>query len=132
MPEFGTRSNAHLQTVHWKLLMIAEEAIKITDFSIVEGYRSNTRQAQLLASGHSKAGPGDSKHNVFPARAFDFAPYPIDWQDTERFVYVWGVIYAAAYSLGLHNDIRWGGDWDRDERMADERFRDYGHVELID
>lgn len=131
MPKFGTRSNMHLQSVHWKLLMIAEEAIQITDFTILEGYRSDARQAQLLASGASKAGPGDSKHNVFPSRAFDFAPYPIDWADTERFMYVGGIIYAAAYSLGLHNEIRFGFDWDRDARMSDERFRDYGHVELI-
>ena len=131
MPEFGMRSDMHLQTVHWKLLMVAEEAIKITDFSILDGYRSNKRQAMLLASGASKAGAGESKHNELPSRAFDFAPFPLDWEDTERFLFVGGVIYAAAYSLGLHEEIRFGFDWDRDGRMADEGFRDYGHVELV-
>ena len=74
MPSFGRMSNERLKTVHWKLLMIAEDAIQITDFTVLEGYRNPTRQESLFAQGLSKARGGDSKHNVFPSQAIDVAP----------------------------------------------------------
>ena len=131
MPSFGRMSNERLKTVDWKILMIVEDAIQITDFTVLETYRNPTRQDVLFAQGLSKARGGDSKHNVFPSRAIDVAPWPIDWDDTERFVKLAGVFEAVAYNLGLSDELRWGGDWDSDNRLTEETFRDYGHFELI-
>jgi peptidoglycan L-alanyl-D-glutamate endopeptidase CwlK len=131
MPAFGRTSDLRLQTVDWRLLMIAEEAIKITDFTVLEGYRNPTRQDSLFNQGLSKVKGGDSKHNSWPSMAIDVAPYPIDWDDTERFVKLAGVFEAAAYSLGMQDELRWGGDWDGDNRLTEETFRDYGHFEIV-
>ena len=131
MPSFGRTSNERLKTVHWKLLMIAEDAIQITDFTVLEGYRNPTRQNILFDQGLSKARGGWSEHNVFPSRAIDVAPWPIDWDDTERFVKLAGVFEAVAFNLGLSDELIWGGDWNSNNRLTEETFRDYGHFELI-
>jgi len=101
------------------------------DFTILEGYRGEEKQNEAFDTGRSQLRYPESKHNTFPCLAVDIAPYPIDWQDTERFVLLAGVIKAVAHSLEVSDLIRWGGDWDRDGQMTDETFRDYPHFELV-
>ena len=72
----------------------------------------------------------NSKHNSLPSVAVDIAPYPIDWEDTERFIQLSGAILQIAKQNGL--DLRWGGDWNRDGRMTDESFRDLLHFEMVE
>jgi len=69
-----------------------------------------------------------SQHNYSPSRAFDLAPYPIDWQDRARFYVLAGVVLGAAADLGI--DLRWGGDWDGDGTFQDQNFHDLPHFEL--
>jgi peptidoglycan L-alanyl-D-glutamate endopeptidase CwlK len=126
MPSFSQHSEAQLATLEKDLADVLREAIKIFDFTVLEGYRSRERQERLFNEGKSKLKRG--KHNRSPSYAVDIAPYPVDWHDTERFVYLAGYIMAVAAILKV--PLRWGGDWDRDTVTADERFRDYGHFEL--
>jgi len=130
MPSFGARSLACLATCHPDLQRVAEMAIEIFDFSVYEGHRTEERQNELFAQGPhvTKVQWPNSRHNSEPSEAFDAAPYPIEWEDHERFAQLAGVLMACAHQLGVK--LRWGGDWDRDTRTTDEKFRDRPHFEL--
>tara|TARA_R100000655_G_scaffold94106_1_gene135498 strand:+ start:620 stop:997 length:378 start_codon:yes stop_codon:yes gene_type:complete len=124
MPRFGKRSKERLKGVDAKLVNVANELIKLMDVTVIEGLRSQERQNELVAQGKSKTKFG--KHVA--GKALDLAPYPIDWNDRERFHYMGGLIRGIGHSLGV--DVRWGGDWDSDGEIADNNFDDLVHVEI--
>jgi hypothetical protein len=130
MPEFGKQSKERLEEADWRLQRVMEQAIKIMDFSVTTGYRGREAQEKAFQDGFSRARFGQSKHNFRPSRAVDVCPWPVDWEDTESFVLLAGVVKAVSAGLGLGDVIRWGGDWDSDDRTRDEGFRDYGHFEI--
>lgn len=130
MPRFGKRSLSALEYVDTRLRSILEEVIQYWDFSVLEGHRGPEKQEEFYRSGASQVRWPDSKHNTLPSVAVDVAPYPIDWEDTERFVQLAGAILTVARQRGV--ELRWGGDWDRDGRMSDERFRDLAHFEIVE
>ena len=94
------------------------------DVTVIEGLRSAERQEELLAKGATKV--KYSKH--MEGKAVDIAPYPIDWNDRERFHYMGGMVRGIAKALNL--DIRWGGDWDSDGEVKDNKFDDLVHIEI--
>jgi len=122
MPSFGRRSKERLATVDPKLRSVLEVAIQIVDFTILCGYRGEEEQEKAFRLGHSKARFGQSRHNSRPSQAVDIAPYPIDWDDTERFALLAGVIKAVAFGMGLEDEIVWGGDF--------ESLKDMPHFEI--
>jgi peptidoglycan L-alanyl-D-glutamate endopeptidase CwlK len=126
MPRFGRRSKQRLKGVDAKLVNVANELIKLMDVTVIEGLRSQERQNELVAQGKSKTKFG--KHVA--GKALDLAPYPIDWNDRERFHYMGGLIRGIGHSLGIK--IRWGGDWDSDGEIKDNAFDDLVHVEIRD
>ena len=126
MPKFGKRSKKRLKGVDAKLVNVLNELIKIMDVTIIEGLRTAKRQEELLAKGATKV--KYSRH--MSGKAVDLAPYPIDWEDRERFHYMGGMIRGIGQQLGLK--IRWGGDWDSDGEIKDNNFDDLVHVELRD
>ena len=126
MPRFGRRSKQRLKGVDAKLVNVANELVKLMDVTVLEGLRSQERQNELVAQGKSKTKFG--KH--VQGKALDLAPYPIDWEDRERFHYMGGMLRGIAHEMGVK--IRWGGDWDSDGEIADNSFDDLVHVELID
>ena len=128
MPTFGRRSIECLNTCDDRLVYIAHEAIKVIDFSVICGHRTNEEQDALYAQGRTEPGRiitfkrgGESIHNTWPSSAMDFAPYPIDWSDLVRFGVVAGVMKHIAWQEGL-DMFEWGGDW--------PNFKDYPHVQL--
>lgn len=125
MPSFGTESKSHLKGVDPRLVAVCNAAIKVIDFAVLDGKRTIEEQRILVARGKSKT--MNSKH--LDGLAVDLAPWPITWVDTEMFCVLAGVMRAEAHRLG--HTLRWGGDWDRDDQTKDERFRDYGHFELV-
>ena len=124
MFKFGKRSKERLKGVNPKLVNVLNELIKIMDVTIIEGLRTEARQMELLAQGKSKT--KYSKH--LEGKAVDLAPYPIDWEDRERFHYMGGMIRGIGKQQGV--DIRWGGDWDSDGEIKDNSFDDLVHVEI--
>jgi len=126
MPRFGKRSKERLKGVDTKLVNVLNELVKIMDVTIIEGLRSEERQEKLLKEGKTKT--RFSKH--IEGKAVDLAPYPIDWEDRERFHYMGGMLRGIAHEMGVK--IRWGGDWDSDGEIKDNSFDDLVHVELID
>lgn len=132
MPSFGYGSLKQLDTCHPLLQKVLNEAIKTSDFTILEGYRGEAAQNKAFAEGKSKKKWPEGKHNEYPSKAVDIAPYPLakeDWNDSVRFGVMIGHVQSAAKRLGIQ--IRWGGDWDQDGKTIDEKFRDLGHIELI-
>jgi peptidoglycan L-alanyl-D-glutamate endopeptidase CwlK len=139
MPSFGEGSRNQLDTCRSELVEILEFVIKEYDISVLEGRRSWTRQGELLRQGKTKVGPGESKHNPpkkadgtentnWLSDAVDVAPYPIDWKDARRFIYMAGLIIGTGRALGY--DIRWGGNWDEDQIIIDDQsFDDLPHFE---
>ena len=126
MPRFGKRSRERLKGVNAKLVNVLNELVKIMDVTIIEGVRSKERQEELLEKGKTKV--KYSRH--MEGKAVDLAPYPIDWNDRERFHYMGGMVRGIGQQLGIK--IRWGGDWDSDGEIADNKFDDLVHVEIRD
>ena len=124
MPRFGKRSKQRLKGVDTKLVNVLNELVKIMDVTIIEGLRSQERQNELVAKGASKT--KYSKH--IQGKALDVAPYPIDWNDRDRFHYMGGMVRGIGQQLGVN--IRWGGDWDSDGETKDNSFDDLVHVEI--
>lgn len=129
MPRFGERSLAALATAHPDLQRLFAEVVKFFDCTILEGHRGEEAQRKAVLAGKSKLGWPHSKHNRTPAMAVDAAPYPIDWKDTERFARFAGFVLGVASQMGII--VRWGGDWNMDQRSSDERFVDMPHFELL-
>ena len=130
MYKFGSRSRKNLDQCHPKLQEIAEEAIKLVDFSVICGHRSEAEQNAAYESGNSKLRWPQSKHNKKPSRAMDIIPYPVDWHDIKRFAHMVGIIKGIAHSKGIK--IRSGADWDMDGDITDHKFMDWPHIELAD
>ena len=129
MYSFGSASRARLETCHPRIQEILEEAIQIVDFSVLCGTRSEEEQDDLFHKGMSKVQYPNSKHNNRPSLAVDVAPYPIDWNNTERFTHLMGIIRGIAHEKGYV--IRCGIDWDMDGDITDHNFMDYPHFELV-
>ncbi len=129
MYKFGEASQERLNTCHPKIVEILEEAIEVVDFSVLCGTRSKAEQDDLFHKGMSKVQFPNSKHNSRPSLAVDVAPYPIDWNNTERFTHLIGIIRGIAKVKGI--EIRCGIDWDKDGDITDHNFMDYPHFELV-
>ena len=71
MYKFSKFSLSHLESVHPDLREILDEAIKIMDFRVTEGFRPEERQNQLKEEGKSKLSWPESKHNQNPSLAVD-------------------------------------------------------------
>lgn len=119
---------------HPDLQKIATLAIQLCDFTITEGYRGKESQEKDFVEGRSKLQYPESKHNATAAdgspcsKAFDFAPYPVDYSATGRFYYVSGIMLGIASALGIK--VRTGADFNRDGNVANESFKDLPHIEL--
>ncbi len=125
MPKFGKKSQERLRGVNSELVNVLFELVKIMDVTIIEGVRSQERQDRLVAEGKSKT--KFSKH--LTGRAVDLAPYPIDWEDRDRFHYMGGMLRGIAHQMGVK--VRWGGDWNGDGETKDNNFDDLVHIELV-
>ena len=120
MPNYklGTRSLQNLSGVHPDLVAVVKRAIQITeqDFTVIEGVRNIDRQRQLLKAGKSTT--LNSRH--LTGHAVDMVPWPVDWNDLERFEVMSEAMKQAADELDI--PIVWGGDW--------KSFYDGPHFEL--
>ena len=133
MPRFGPKSKERLSECDPKLQELFNEVIKYVDCSVLEGIRTKEKQDRMFAEGKSKFKYPSSKHNVAnkgdKAIAIDVTPYPVDWEDRERQTLFAGLVIGIAKGMGIN--IRWGGDWDMDFEVNDNKFDDFPHFELI-
>ena len=129
MPKFGKKSKEELSTCREELQEVFNEVIKTVDCSILEGNRHQTRQDALYEEGKTKVKYPKGRHNALPSFAVDVCPYPVDWSDRERFTLFAGFVLGIAKSMGI--DLRWGGDWNQNWEVNDNKFDDFPHFELI-
>tara|TARA_R100001594_G_C4005257_1_gene255717 strand:+ start:380 stop:769 length:390 start_codon:yes stop_codon:yes gene_type:complete len=128
MPKFGKKSRERLKTCDEKLQKVFNEVIKHVDCSVLEGHRSKDRQNKLFEEGKTKVKYPNGRHNRQPSSAVDVTPYPVDWKDRERQTLFAGFVIGVASQMGIK--LRWGGDWDQDFQVVDNRFDDFPHFEL--
>jgi len=116
--KLGTRSLQNLSGVHPDLVAVVKLAISITeqDFTVIEGIRNINRQRELVKAGKSTT--MNSRH--ITGHAVDMVPWPVDWNDLERFEVMSEAMKQAAEELDI--PIVWGGDW--------KSFYDAPHFEL--
>lgn len=135
MPKFSKESFSKLATCHIEIQTLFYEVIKNFDCKVIEGYRNQADQDTAFFSGESTLKWPDGKHNRTPSIAVDVAPYPINWKNTKRFYYFGGIVMGIAQRLRdegkMTHRIRWGGDWDGDTDLDDQKLVDLVHYELI-
>lgn len=136
MYSFSKKSLEKLNTADEKLQRLFKEVIKEIDITVIFGHRTPEEQFELFKQGRKfvnnewvKTGKTvtnldginkKSNHNYYPSKAVDIAPYPIDWNDIERFKLLASIIKRKALELGIN--VQWGGDW--------QSFKDYPHWEI--
>lgn len=128
MPRFSQQSMDRLTTCDQRLIKLMLRVVELYDITVIEGHRSIEDQERAFNEGKSKVHWQQSTHCTTPSRAVDVAPYPVNWQDRERFYYLAGIVRAVSDSMGI--GVRWGGDWDGDEDFMDQNFDDLCHFEL--
>lgn len=137
-------SLSRLEGVHPDLVEVVQRAIQLTDqdFMVVEGVRSKEQcminwgkgrsagQCKLRGIPEKYAQPNLSKvtwltdpfaSKHVKGQAVDLVPYPVDWNDLNKFKVVSVAMKAAAVELGV--SLAWGGNW--------VKSKDYPHFELV-
>jgi peptidoglycan LD-endopeptidase CwlK len=126
MPKFSQRSTDRLSTCHRLLQRLMRSVVADLDITIICGFRGEGEQNDAYAIGASKLRWPQSKHNVSPSMAVDVAPYPIDWNDDERFKKMGQVVKEHWERIPVDErmgySLSWGGDW--------KSFKDLPHFEL--
>jgi peptidoglycan LD-endopeptidase CwlK len=120
--KFGQRSKRNLGQCHADLQKIANELIKLGNYTVLCGHRNEHDQNEAFKHGYSKLKFPHSKHNKLPSLAMDICPYNngVDWKDLAAFDLMCDRVEEIAKRLNIK--IRLGRDF---------RFRDYPHIELV-
>lgn len=150
MYRFSTSSLDRLESCDIRLNRLGMGIIKLFNITVLCGARNEEEQEAAFAAGTSKKHWGESKHNHLVkgkprSLAFDLAPWVhgvgVEWplisepkiwytKKVGRFYLMAGIAKAVADRQGIK--IRWGGDWDNDNEIMDNKFDDLGHIELIE
>ncbi len=136
MPKFSQASFSKLSTCHTDLQVLFYEVIKNFDCTILEGHRSKEDQDLAFSEGRSKLQWPNGKHNYKPSMAVDVTAYPINFANIKRSYWFGGYVMGIAQRLKdegkMTHSCKFGGDWDRDNDIDDQTFRDLLHFELVE
>ena len=142
MNKYSSSSAGKLKQCHSDLQLIFSIVLLTWDNTILTGHRLEEEQNAAFESGASEVQWPNSKHNSFPSMATDASPYPVPkkWGEGNRNEYE-KFRYFAFYVLGIadcllqagliSHRLRWGGDWDGDKDVNDQKFNDLVHFELV-
>ena len=135
MAYFSDKSKEKLDSCHASIIQLFYKVIEHQDCIVIYGHRTPEEQMEIFKQGRElvngewrivdsskvrtyKDGVKEkSDHNIYPSRAVDIAPYPLDWNDITRFIAFGNYVKGVADTMGIR--IKWGGDW--------ESFKDYAH-----
>lgn len=131
--KLGKTSLARLQGVDETLVNVVKRAIEISevDFTVLEGVRTLERQRELYAQGRTAPGKivtWTMKSRHIEGKAVDLVPYPLDWNDLEKFNKIKDAMFQAAREQDVN--LRWGADWDGDGKYREKGEYDSPHFEL--
>ena len=129
----GKTSLARLKGVDECLVKVVKRAIEISeiDFTVMEGVRTLDRQRELYAQGRTAPGKivtWTMKSRHIEGKAVDLVPYPLDWNDIEKFNKIKDAMFQAAREQDVN--LRWGADWDGDGKYREKGEYDSPHFEL--
>ena len=128
MPSFSQVSKDRLATCDPRLQKVFNEVVKYFDCFVIQGHRGQAEQDRAFAEGKSQLKWPNGNHNSLPSKGIDVIPYPIDWSDRERMTLFAGFVMGLATGMGI--DIRWGGDWNQNDQVKDNKFDDLVHFEV--
>src|SRR5882672_8795391 len=129
---FGIKSQALLKQAHPDLQRLFNRVNEVVQCTILSDGRDMIEQQGLVAKGLSKT--LDSKHLIQSdgfCHAIDAAPDPVDFERKDfnlDLIYFSGVVMGIAQSMNIR--IRCGCDWNRNNLVSDEKFKDLDHFEL--
>lgn len=142
--KWGPKSQKVRETLDPRLQNIVDFVlVTIADISLISGQRGETEQNEAFESGASTLRFPHSKHNRLPkSYAVDLQPYPMPnihaVDDKKRhkaekklwasLAYIAGAARVYAFANGIR--LVWGGDWDGDGDLTDQKFDDLFHLEL--
>jgi peptidoglycan L-alanyl-D-glutamate endopeptidase CwlK len=133
MPSFGPKSLEQLGSCHPDLQRLFQYVVKFYDCAVIKGHRGEQEQNAAADSGHSDKRWPDGNHNAMPSNAADVYPFPIPVEGekryTERFYHFAGFVLGVAQMMGIK--IRYGGDWDGDRNLNNQKLFDLVHFELV-
>lgn len=124
----GKKSVERLESVNERLQRVIRKAFETMpfDITVIEGIRSAETQKEYVRKGASKT--YHSRH--LTGHAIDMAPYPVDWNDLERFAIMAEHVLAASKALEI--PVKWGGTWsDSTADWKSTKFFDGPHFELV-
>ena len=156
----SARSHTTFETLHPDLQRIISWCLDYcaVDFSLIEGHRPPSKQFEYYQKGRELVGNDwvvvnkkkvitnvdgikvKGKHNYKPSRAVDLCAYVPDkpqlaW-DSIHLTYLAATFIAVGefmYKEGLiTHKLRWGGNWDKDGDLDDNRLVDRPHIELYE
>lgn len=133
MPRFGRRSNTNLLSCHPDLQRLFREVVKKYDCSVLWGHRNEDKQNEMYLAipPVTKVQWPNSKHNAVPSMAVDVAPWingKVCFEPRQCYHFA-GYVQAIADGMGIK--IRLGADWDSDNDVNDQTFRDIIHFEIM-
>ena len=108
------------------------------DFVGYEGHRSCARQREMYEKKVSQIKTCTGDHNTNPSNAVDLVPIDgkkAEWENRQQYCHLGGVARALYCNLarqhGWTAGFRWGGDFDRDGRVAERgSFIDMPHFSI--
>lgn len=143
--KFSKKSKEKLETTHKDIQAILNELIQYYDFSVLEGIRTTERQIELYKQGRTRLNGVTrlSKHQSKDgiSKAVDIMPYQRGTnafsgkeKDARRFYTMMGMVKAVHARLQkdkvINCDIRFGLDWNSNDRYDDQTFDDLPHFEI--
>ena len=131
MRNWSTKSLQVRATLDPRLQTLVDELLEYMDVSLTCGFRSEEEQEEAVRTGHSQIHWPNGRHNQNPSVAVDMQPYPYPLNDADLHAalgYMAGLCRLIAERNGF--EVRWGGDWNRDGSVVDNKFDDLFHVEI--
>jgi len=133
--KLSNRSLRRLEGVNPKLINLLLLAIKRTpvDFGVawMGGLRTAEEQNQLFKEGYSQRDGYEKISNHQLGDAVDLNVFVgSKMVESEKMLcLIAGVMFSCANELNIR--VRWGGDWDEDGDIRDNKFNDMYHFEII-
>lgn len=121
------RTGAHPSIVHFERVFVTRMAKLGVPMFAFEIWRSMERQKEMYAKGVSNAKPGESPHQY--GCAIDLIHGVKLWGLDEK---QWQLVHHVGNELATQRGIklRWGGDWDGDGDIYDNKLFDPPHWEV--
>ena len=154
MTDFSSKSLLKLSDAAGPIKLVSLEVVKIFDHGVIEAHRDADLQNKYYREGVSKVQYPNSKHNKYPSHAIDVWVYSpihkmyftgspenikelsgrtgLSYDRCNNYIRTQYAILASLYIGIAHANgfkFTWGGDWDGDFDLLDQKFNDLYHIQ---